>query len=275
MRGPPKQPQPGISSRAFCCSPFRDLSIQMNAWCTTLPSPGRRSTALIQRFSVEGFERTKQRYSSSASAETVKGRRGFKSRSGFPRGHTWEKSGNFDRSLSAPFGAPPYTQATMRSRSREESRGSLAKSPYPGTARHAGILRSRTSSLMAFAQGRASVYVVRGIGAIPPAWWQPMQRLARMRTISLLKVALVVMRSCAFPCHSRENEGKSEAATAQSNPLAFNIGKLYSKESHHGGKGSRVKRVKRQRYPPGPLPSDRVRPGAGGAPSKSTARRSA
>ena len=105
---------------------------------------------------------------------------------------------------------------------------------------------------MAFAQGRASVYVVRGIGAIPPAWWQPMQRLASMRTISLLKVILVVMRSCAFPCHSRENEGKSEAATAQSNPLAFNIGKLYSKESHHGGKGSRVKRVKRQRYPPWP-----------------------
>jgi hypothetical protein len=68
------------------------------------------------------------------------------------------------------------------------SRRSLAKWPYCGSANHGGIFWLTTATLIAFAQGRASLYVRSDIGATSPGRWQPWQFFCKMGSTSRLNV---------------------------------------------------------------------------------------
>src|SRR5262249_3970288 len=75
--------------------------------------------------------------------------------------------GGGGRSLSSPSGTPPSAQLVRISISSGVKAPSLRKSPKPLIAPQGGMRRASTSSLIASAQGRASLYV-RSEKAIPP-----------------------------------------------------------------------------------------------------------
>src|SRR5579862_6749556 len=91
-------------------------------------------------------------------------------------------------SLESPSLAPPSTQATRVAISCWLSERSSAKWPYFGSANQGGIFLVTTSSLMALAQGRASVYDIKAKGAISPARWHSWQCCWRIGATSLWKV---------------------------------------------------------------------------------------
>src|SRR5215831_15137351 len=62
-------------------------------------------------------------------------------------------------SLASPSIAPPSTHVTSVLMVASLSVRSFAKWLYPGSANHGGIRRDMTAFLMAFAQGRTSLYV--------------------------------------------------------------------------------------------------------------------
>ena len=82
-------------------------------------------------------------------------------------------------------GAPASTQACMERISSLLSEGLLANLPNCGLANHGGIFRSVTFSRMSFAQGRTSLNVVSGMGAISPARWHTWQCFCSMGRTSL------------------------------------------------------------------------------------------
>src|SRR6516165_835543 len=73
----------------------------------------------------------------------------------------------------SPSGAPKSAHLAKVSISVLPSDRSFVKCPWSGSANHGGIFRINTASLIAFAQGRVSLYVRNDIGAICPGRWQP------------------------------------------------------------------------------------------------------
>src|SRR5688500_14414956 len=81
------------------------------------------------------------------------------------------------RSLASPFGAPASTHLTRVLISLSESRRSFSKCVCLGSANQGGIVLATTFSLIERAQGRASSYVNKDIGATSPARWHSTQLL--------------------------------------------------------------------------------------------------
>ena len=128
-------------------------------------------------------------------------------RSGVPIFHAAFAGAWASRSFASPCAAPPSTQATIVATSLSDRRGSLANSPWRGSACHGGITRSATAFRIARAHGRAASYVVSDIGAISPGWWHETQLALKMGATSFEKVSPVWVRGAwapAVPCHSRK-----------------------------------------------------------------------
>src|SRR5262249_27946056 len=73
---------------------------------------------------------------------------------------------------------------------------------------------SKTSSLIAFAQGLASSYVVSEMSdLILPGAWQARQLCSRMRMTSLLNITFVVMGSCVLPVLGSSSANRKKRKT--------------------------------------------------------------
>ena len=77
--------------------------------------------------------------------------------SGFPICQPVKNSRGLGASLGSPSFAPPSTQETTVSISFGVMERSFEKWPYFASANHGGIFFAITASLMAFANGRASL----------------------------------------------------------------------------------------------------------------------
>src|SRR5579883_524524 len=80
-----------------------------------------------------------------------------------------------------------------------------------GSANHGGILRVVTASLIAFAQGRTSLYVRNDIGAISPGRWHVWQFFCRIGSTSFVNVTSLV---CA-PAVTRMVDAPTAAAASR------------------------------------------------------------
>src|ERR1700682_1868504 len=100
---------------------------------------------------------------------------------------SWKVSGA-GLSFASPSVAPWSAQETKVLMSAWLSRRSLAKWPYCGSANQGGIFWLTTATFIAFAQGRASLYVSSDIGATSPGRWQPWQFFCKIGSTSRLNV---------------------------------------------------------------------------------------
>src|SRR5262249_24479972 len=113
--------------------------------------------------------------------------------SGFPTTQWSSKLGCRGRSLGLPSAAPWSTHAATVSISTWLSLRSFEKEPKCGSALQGGISCVTTLSLIERAQGLASLYVSRDIGANSQGLWHSAQFLKIIGATSLSKVI-------ALPC---------------------------------------------------------------------------
>jgi len=109
-------------------------------------------------------------------------------------------------SLASPSGAPLSAHAVRTPISSWLSRRSLAKWPYCGSANHGGIFCASTAAFMAFAQGRASEYVSRDIGATSPGRWHSWQFFCNTGRTSLLNVTGLDAANAVIPTKHAASE---------------------------------------------------------------------
>src|ERR1019366_10175695 len=118
-------------------------------------------------------------------------------------------------SFGLPSGAPLSAHAERVAISFALRRRSLRKWPTLESANHGGIFCVTTAALMAFAQGRESVYVRRDIGAISPGRWQVWQFCCRIGRTSLENVAGAVSAAkAAVTERARAKEKRSVIGTS-------------------------------------------------------------
>src|SRR6266496_4746235 len=109
--------------------------------------------------------------------------------SGWPICQPSVNVGGFGRSAGLPSGAPELAHFRIASRSAGFRLRSFRNWPCEGSACQGGIVPFETRVAIDFAHGRASLYVISGIGPISPGRWQFVQFLYRMGATSLLQVA--------------------------------------------------------------------------------------
>src|SRR5437867_419774 len=113
-------------------------------------------------------------------------------RSGLPMCHRCESSNWRGGGISAglPSGAPPSTQATIVAISSSVSEGSSLNRRIPTlrSINHGGMSRVTTFAFIARAQGRASRYVSRDMGAMLSGRWHFWQARCRIGATSFVNV---------------------------------------------------------------------------------------
>src|SRR5258708_31313669 len=138
--------------------------------------------------------------------------------SGLPICQPWAYSIGLGASFGLPSFAPESAQATSVSISAWLSRRSLVNLPCASSENQGGIFLLSTAVFMAFAQGRASLYVSNAMGAASPGRWHSWQRFCRSGSTSLWNVTSLPAQSAAMT-NSRERTRSISRSLADLLPL--------------------------------------------------------